>query len=125
MERHKTTRFHPYLDPCRPPLSSQASILANRTSCEVAGAFTVTVSRVAGPGAPAVNPHRRNSPIASAAASYSESASNLDCVPDALAVGERDQAGAGGGASRNIVALGRRKEEEDRATSESLDLEGQ
>jgi len=58
-----------------PPLSSHASILLRRTSCEVAGAFTVTVSRVAGPGAFAVNPHRRNSPIASVAASYSELAS--------------------------------------------------
>jgi hypothetical protein len=34
----------------RPPLSSHASILLNRTSCDVAGAFTVTVSHVAGPG---------------------------------------------------------------------------
>ena len=28
----------------RPPLSSHASILLRRTSCEVAGAFTVTVN---------------------------------------------------------------------------------
>ncbi len=38
----------------------------------MAGVFTVTVSRVAEPGAFAVNPHRRNSAIARAAASYSE-----------------------------------------------------
>ena len=53
----------------RPPLWSQASILPSRTSCDVAGVFTVTVRRVAGPGEFAVNPHRRNSAIAKAAAS--------------------------------------------------------
>jgi hypothetical protein len=35
----------------QPPLSSHASMLLTRTSCDVAGAFTVTVSGVAGPGA--------------------------------------------------------------------------
>jgi hypothetical protein len=57
-----------------PALWSHASILLKRTSCEVAGAVTVTESRVAGPGAFVVKPHRRNSAIASPAASYSEQA---------------------------------------------------
>jgi hypothetical protein len=52
-----------------PALWSQASILPHWTSCDVAGVFTATVSRVAGPGALLVNPHRRNSLMAKAAAS--------------------------------------------------------
>ena len=40
----------------------------------MADTFIATVSRVAGRGAFAVNPHRRNSAIARAAASYSEPA---------------------------------------------------
>ena len=75
----------------RPPLSSHASILLRRTSCDVAGAFTVTVSRVADPGAFAVNPQRRNSAIASAAASYSELARDLDSAPDLRQEHEKEQ----------------------------------
>ena len=62
----------------------------------MAGAFTVTVSRVADPGAFAMNPQRRNSAIARTAASYSELAA-IYCVPDAFTVGKGDEAGAGGG----------------------------
>jgi len=52
-----------------PALWSHTSTFAYCTWCLVLGAFTVTVSRVAGPGTSAVNPQRRNSPIASVAAS--------------------------------------------------------
>jgi hypothetical protein len=52
-----------------PALWSHASILLHWTSCFVLGDFTATVSRVAGPGASAVNPQRLNSAIASVAAS--------------------------------------------------------
>ena len=53
-----------------PALWSHASILLHCTSCDVVGIFTVTMSRVAGPGAFAVKPHRRNSAMARTAASY-------------------------------------------------------
>jgi len=53
-----------------PALRIQVSTLPHWTSCDVAGGFTVTVSRVAGPGAPSINPQRRNSAMANVAASY-------------------------------------------------------
>ena len=64
-----------------PALCSQTSTLAQLTSCVVAGAFTVTVSRVAGPGIFSVNPHFRNSAMASVTASYNVLAATSTACP--------------------------------------------
>jgi hypothetical protein len=74
----------------RPPLSSHASILLRRTSCEVAGVFTLTVSRVAGPGAFVVNPTTSELGDRERRGFVQRTGRHLDRVPDAFAVGEGD-----------------------------------